>query len=282
MEYVEKRIDLEQHPKGEVTILPIGDVQSGVPASDLTRLRRHMNWGASNRALFLGMGDYVDMASPSNRRSLKAATLYDSVTSALEAKAQEDVGGFLEAVGGSEHMWLGLLQGHHFMELEDGNTSDTMIAQALGAPFLGDSAMVRLIFNDTSDCDGNPVSATIWCHHGRGSGNKAGSPLNTIEQVARGFNADIYLMGHQHKKVAAPTDELFFSSRGQLLHHTKLLACTGSFLKGYLENSMLGGRASGTYVEKGMMAPVSLGGIVIRLRVIQESYGDRLDMSVEL
>ena len=89
MEYVEKRIDLEQYPKGEVTILPIGDVQSGVPASDLTRLRRHMNWGTSNRALFLGMGDYVDMASPSNRRSLKAATLYDSVTSALEAKAQE-------------------------------------------------------------------------------------------------------------------------------------------------------------------------------------------------
>ena len=89
-------------------------------------------------------------------------------------------------------------------------------------------------------------------------------------------------MGHQHKKVATPIDELFYSRDGRMLHRTKLLACTGSFLKGYLDNSMSEGRAGGTYVEKGMMTPVSLGGIVIEMGIVKEEYGDRLDLTVSL
>ena len=67
-----------------------------------------------------------------------------------------------------------------------------------------------------------------------------------------------------------------------MLHRTKLLACTGSFLKGYLDNSMSEGRAGGTYVENGRRTPVSLGGIVIELGVVKEEYGDRLDINVSL
>ena len=89
-------------------------------------------------------------------------------------------------------------------------------------------------------------------------------------------------MGHQHKKIAAPIDEIYYSRSGRMLHHTKVLACTGSFLKGYLANSTSEGRAGGTYVEKGMMTPVSLGGIVIELGIVKEEYGDRLDLNVSL
>jgi hypothetical protein len=42
------------------------------------------------------------------------------------------------------------------------------------------------------------------------------------------------------------------------------------------------GRAGGTYVEKGMMTPVSLGGIVIEMGIVKEEYGDRLDLTVSL
>ena len=38
----------------------------------------------------------MDMASPSNRRTLKAAGLYDTVTEALQVKAQEDIKTFLQ------------------------------------------------------------------------------------------------------------------------------------------------------------------------------------------
>lgn len=283
MEYIEKHITWKADSKNPIVIMPIGDAQVGVEAADVNRLRRHIGWGINTQsAMFLGMGDYVDMASPSNRKTLRAAGLYDTVTEALEAKANNDIELFLDAVKGSESRWLGLLQGHHYMEMADGTTSDIHISNRLHAPFLGDSALVRLIFDKSKDADGMPIKADIWCHHGRGGGSAVAAPINLLEKVARGFDADIYLMGHQHKKIAAPIDELYYSRSGRLLHHTKLLACTGSFLRGYLDKSESEGRAGGTYVEKGMLTPVSLGGIVLRLGIIKEEYGDRLDINVEL
>ena len=283
MEYVEKHITYKVMPNETVTLMPIGDAQVGVEAADLKRLKSHMEWGFHTKhALFLGMGDYVDMASPSNRRTLKAAGLYDTVTAALQVKAQEDIKTFLQHTLYSKGAWLGLLQGHHYMDMADGTTSDMKIAEALRAPFLGDAAIVRIIFDKHKDVDGLPLKADIWCHHGRGGGVGAAAPISLLEKTARGFDADIYLMGHQHKKVATPIDEMFWSRDGRMLHRTKLLACTGSFLKGYLANSMSEGRAGGTYVEKGMMTPVSLGGIVIELGVVKEEYGDRLDINVSL
>jgi len=283
MEYVERHIMHKLLPNESVALMPIGDAQVGVEAADLKRLKSHVEWGFhTKQALFLGMGDYVDMASPSNRRTLKAAGLYDTVTEALQVKAQEDIKTFLQHTMYSKGAWLGLLQGHHYMDMADGSTSDMKIAEALRAPFLGDAAIVRIIFDKHKDVDGLPLKADIWCHHGRGGGVGAAAPISLLEKTARGFNADIYLMGHQHKKVATPIDELFYSRDGRMLHRTKLLACTGSFLKGYLDNSMSEGRAGGTYVEKGMMTPVSLGGIVIELGVVKEEYGDRLDINVSL
>ena len=283
MEYVEKHITWKVMPNETVTLMPIGDAQVGAEASDIGRLKSHMEWGFHTKhAMFLGMGDYVDMASPSNRRILKAAGLYDTVTEALQAKANEDIRAFHSVTGYTKGAWLGLLQGHHYMDMADGTTSDTHIAEALHAPFLGDCALVRIVFDKHKDADGLPVKADIWCHHGRGSGTAVASPINSLEKIARGFDADIYLMGHQHKKIAAPIDELYYSRGGRLLHHTKILACTGSFLRGYLANSESEGRAGGTYVEKGMMTPVSLGGIVIELGIVKEDYGDRLDVNVSL
>ena len=81
MEYVDRHITYKIMPNESVTVMPIGDAQVGVEAADLRRLKSHMEWGFHTKhAMFLGMGDYVDMASPSNRRTLKAAGLYDTVT----------------------------------------------------------------------------------------------------------------------------------------------------------------------------------------------------------
>ena len=197
MEYVEKHITYKVMPNETVTLMPIGDAQVGVEAADLKRLKSHMEWGFHTKhALFLGMGDYVDMASPSNRRTLKAAGLYDTVTEALQVKAQEDIKTFLQHTLYSKGAWLGLLQGHHYMDMADGSTSDMKIAEALRAPFLGDAAIVRIIFDKHKDVDGLPLKADIWCHHGRGGGVGAAAPISLLEKTARGFDADIYLMGH--------------------------------------------------------------------------------------
>ena len=261
-------------PWPEVLLMPIGDVQCGVPACDEERLQRHMAWGIEHGAVFLGMGDYVDMAAPSDRGRLRKADFYDTVTMAIAEKAEADVARFLAIVDGSQGRWLGLLQGHHYMTFNDGSTSDTRIAAALGAQFLGDSAVVRLQLGSTD------TFVDILCHHGQGSTASEAGALTAVAKFGAGFgHADIVLNGHHHKKVATKKPRLDFDRNGHLTSRNTVYAVTGSFLRGYLACAQRDGRAGGGYIEQRMLSPVALGGIVIYLRA---KDAGKLDMDVSL
>lgn len=98
-----------------------------------------------------------------------------------------------------------------------------------------------------------------------------GAPLNKLERVMTAWEADIYLIGHHHKKVAGPIDRVEMQVGGngreaRLVHRTKVLACTGSFLKGYVTGDSQGRTPRGGYVEQKMLNPVALGGILVKIR----------------
>lgn len=262
-------------PSKEALVLPIGDIQldpevRGKPRwSDVKRLKQHIQWGIDHDAYYVGMGDYVDVMSPSNRDKYQSAGFYDSVQDALESKAQEVEDELFDILAPTRGRWLGLLEGHHFFPHDDGSTTDTRLAGYLGCPFLGTSAMVEIKF-EAKGRHAAP-SFVIWAHHGRAGGRLLSTPINQLEGVMKSFDADVYLVGHHHKKVAGkyPLVKAQFANKGgshHLVHKNRILACTGSFLKGYQEYSARGGRAQGGYVEKGMMNPVALGGVVISAR----------------
>ncbi|KKN67771.1 hypothetical protein LCGC14_0458040 [marine sediment metagenome] len=265
-------------PYKAITLMPIGDVQLGAEGADLDRLKRHIDYGLEHNAYFLGMGDYVDVASPSNRAKIRAAGLYDSVMEALEAAAEKAIGEFLEAVKGTEGRWLGILEGHHFYDFADGTTSDTRIALALSTPqftchHLGTSALVRIPFvrGGRTAC-----STTIWCHHGQGGGQTTGAILNKLERQVGNFEADIYLMGHYTKEVSERKSRISLS-RGpdpHLIHKTIYLASTGGFHRGYLHKNRTGLVPRGSYVEQGMFSPATLGGPVFQLRPVHTNKTD--------
>ena len=230
------------------------------------------------------MGDYIDILSPSNRKAWQSAALYDSARQAMEDKATgyEDL--FISMMAGTEGRWLGLLQGHHFFEHEDGTTSDTRIAKALKAPFLGTCAFVRLSFRHPTH--NTRLKCVIWCHHGAGSGMMPAAPINKLVPIMYSFEADIYIIGHQTKKPVAKMPRIYMSDKPpyKLVAKNKVLAGTGGFTKGYEAGSRnIAGRPEGSYVEKAMMTPVSLGGILIKIRpVFNGTGGDRLDINVEV
>ncbi len=269
-------------PYEEVIIMPIGDVQLGEQGCDEKMLKRNIEWGKEHNAYFLGMGEYIDIASPSNRAKIRSANLYDSVEDAMEEIIQQKVNQFLKIVEGTEGRWLGLLEGHHFWEFRDGTTTDTRIAQALKTVFLGTCAYVRLRFKH----GGKRIACTIWCHHGTGGGQKTSAPLNKLENIMPYFDADIYLIGHQHKKVGAPIDQLYMTHKTpyRIKYRTKIIANTGGYLRGYnLGEKQGGGYPRGGYVERRMLPPVSLGGILLYVRpVIDSSSDSRLDINIGL
>lgn len=274
-------------PLDEATIIPLGDIQYGADGAHVDLLRRTIQRGEKAGAWYIGMGDYVDVMSPSNRRRLVEADFYDSSLNALEEVAEIHRQQVLRILEPTKGRWLGMLEGHHFYKFMDGSTSDTRLARDLGCPFLGTCAMLRIVMKDKKYPEKKRLSYTIWAHHGRGGGMKAAAPLNKLENLAYAFDADMFLLGHYTKKGVVPLQRISMTrvKPYQLEHKDIHLVATGGYLKGYMAGSQMEGRPQGSYVEQGMMAPVALGSPVVRLRPHYESGKSnpiRLEATVEV
>lgn len=285
MELFEIAVDTQPSltlPWDETIIMPVGDLQYGTGEADLDKFKRHLDWGHKYGAYFLGMGDMVDMPSPSGRQKIAAADFYDSVQDALSETANRHLEAVSQAMRGLEGQWLGMLEGHHYWDFGGGRTTDTILAERMQCPFLGTCAILELSFKDSNK---HRVKCQIWAHHGTGSALTMAGPLNKLERMMSRFpTVDIFLLAHYSRKVGYPVDALVpvFGKRPHLVAKRRILAVTGGFARGYTVGSQRGGRAGGSYVEKGMMPPTNLGAPVIYVRPVRAKDETRLDLNISL
>ena len=279
MELVSYHYPLQKHSKTPLLIIPLGDIQWTGNDNDVAVriLKETIEYGMDHNAVFIGMGDYIDYSSPSNRQALRSAGLYDNALMVHENAAIWLVDDLYDKIlKPTKNRWLGLLEGHHYSNLQSGITTDQLLCQKLGTKFLGSCAMVGLHY--TAD-NNSRLTVNIWCHHGQGSGLKPGTPINKLDNIVADWEADIFLMGHMTKQAAAPIQRLYpywprddGKAPPSLRHKTKLLVGTGGYGKGYIEHSKQGLTPRGTYVEIGMMRPASLGSPRIWVKPYKERY----------
>lgn len=258
--------------EGKMMIAPIGDFQYGSTACDVDKLERHLAYGAERSWNWLGMGDYLDHFSPSNRRALVAArgALYDSARELLDDAIYgrlDEMAQILEPTRGS---WLGMVAGDHTWDFEDGQNADSVLAGMLNAPFSDGAIMIHV---KHPDC---PLPLRIFALHGAGASVSATGKTLHLERLMRSWDADIYLMGHSHLKYGLPVDKhetVVKRGKSYLVRRTKIIGITGSFMDGY----SLGKKS---YVEEKALAPVPTGGLLIEARPVEEEYGWRWDMFV--
>jgi hypothetical protein len=273
---LETRPSLAFSDEQEAVVIGLGDIQLGPKlrgqerATHLRRLNRVIEWGVEHGAYFQGMGDYVDVASPSNREALKHTRMYDTLKQALEEQAlqmQDEIEAILAPTRGR---WLSILSGHHLWEYEDGTNTDSRLAEALDCAYVGDTVYVNALLPHLPNHRGRP-SFTLWAWHGQGGGQTIAYPLNKLEKKVGDHDADIYMMGHTHKAEAVKKPRLGIvgGERGgqpRITHRDKVLVSTGSFLRGYTQGSRAGGLPAGGYVEKAGMSPVALGLVAVFAR----------------
>ena len=260
-------------PDGEPTyVMPLGDIQYTGNDEDIADdlLRDRIQKGLDLGAWFLGTGDYIDFASPSNREAVRAARLYDNAHNIIDNTAtglvDELYQKYLEPTKGR---WLGLCEGHHFYERQCGTTTDQYLAQLLGAPFLGTCGIVGLAFVNDKDPKLQYGTVNIWVHHGQGSGVSAAAPVTKLEKAAKSWDCQIFVMGHMTKMATAPMNVLHVDWRSglpKLRDYSKILVGAGGFAKSYKAGATQGAVPRGDYVEKGMMTPATLGNPVITIR----------------
>lgn len=266
-----------------VIVAPIGDIQwSGENGSTaIEHLERHIarclalhDPKRGTQVRFIGMGDYTDFASPSNRARLQAANLYDTAQEVMEDAANNLVAEvFKRFLAPTKGMWIGLLEGHHFFEF-GGRTSDTILAEMLDTKFLGTSCFANI----------QPVNVTLWAHHGCGGGTLPSAPLNKLYHVEAGIEgADVYMIGHTTKMPAVRMSRMRpdFSVQPPTLKHRDVhLVNTGGFSKSNVLGHRRGGLPRGDYAEQGMMTPSALTSPLIYINAKAKHAEERVRVEI--
>lgn len=271
-----KHLDWE---KG-LNLVPLGDLHVGADGFNLDRLSAVIDQTLKADCYYIGMGDYIDFMSSSNRERQINAGLFESARTIIDDAATRLVDDVIAVLKPTKGRWLGLLEGNHHWVFDDGVSSDQYIARALDAPFLGTCGMVRVRFAEGS----HRASCNIWAHHGSGGGATPAAILNKLHKALEAFEADVYLMGHLHRLVSEKPSRLYccMGKSMKVLEKTKILAGTGSFMAGYQQGSRFAGRPKGSYVERRILPPTALGAPVIHIRLIRQGR-DRdsfLDMRI--
>lgn len=243
-----------------VYLLPFGDIHRFADNCAEDQWLEYLDWAKTKeRAYFLGMGDYDDLASNSERAGLLAAKLHDSTKRSLDDYALERTNKFIEEISFMKGRLIGMIEGNHHYLFASGITSTQKMCEALGTQYLGISSFIRLVFKRPGHSTGR-ACLDIFAHHGKGGGT-FGSSMNSVEKMDRVAEADIYLMGDDHKKwTVLKTRMKLKDGNGHLrLHHRKiLLARTGSFQLGYVP-----GQAN--FVSSFNLSPTDLGVVKIEL-----------------
>lgn len=272
-------------PWEEILLLPIGDIQLGARGVDLPKLRRHIQWGVDHGAYFTGLGDYIDIASPSGRSKMRKAEFYDSVEAGLDQHVLNLLDQLKRALEPSQGRWLCLSKGHHWWpftrnapdELR-GRDTDEMLGEFLGCPVTGDMgvAITQIQFRHLEQR--RALDCQVWQWHGEGSGQTMAAPLNKLEKaMSRWQTPDIFLMGHYSRKCGYPVDcpVPYFGKRPRVRDRRRILACTGGFMRGYEVGH-------GSYVEQAGMTPTNVGGVAVYVRPVHTRTENRLDLNISV
>jgi len=264
-----------------LSVVPFGDIHRDSPSHSMHHWNLFLDkWRNRKDAYFLGMGDYWDSFSASERIIFANPGIHESTAKRLEQEARDRINVLANEVKFMKDRTIGLLSGNHFIQYANGQTGDMLLAAKLNASFLGVCSAIRLTFVDPARKGGHHVSVDIFAHHGKGSGMTAGGRLNSVEKLSQIADADIYLMGDNHARGVIPLGEKLriVESNGDLSLRSRKswIGRTGSFLRAYVHGES-------SYVVDRALQPASLGWVefVLTPRRLKEGGIDRLTVDIE-
>lgn len=145
---------------------------------------------------------------------------------------------------------------HEYRSTKDADASITLdIADSLGLTSLyaDDEAVLKVTFGKKAE-NGKPRCFTVYCVHGSGGGKRPGSAVNNIEMLAMSIDADIYIIGHVHKRIAYKNSFRRIDTRNNnVIYRERLFVVTSLWLN------------FGGYAARKMMIPSAKGSVPIIL-----------------
>ena len=212
-------------------------------------IRRTVKWIGAYADTWSGGGDYIDAISHNDERRFDWDTLDREL-----ATPKEQVNWIADVLDPISDKCLGLLKGNHEYEIERRQGYDAVdrLAEKLGTEAWNYSAFLRFRFNRGQ----HRTKFDVFMHHGKSAARTKGGKINKLRSMDRIFDADIYAMSHVHDLEADVRPFLTIDNNLNIVERRKLYVLAGGFLRGYIEDVS-------TYVERGMYAPTTLGGVFL-------------------
>lgn len=243
----------------EIRLIPFGDVHAFAPMFAKQKfLEDCLAWSKMPDTYFVGMGDYLDLLSGSERKELDLKNAHESTESTIEDYYLKKTEEFCDMIKFMKGRLVGLIEGNHHIKFSWGGTNTQYMCQQLRCPYLGGAASVSLILEYR---DRHRQLIDMFVHHGRSGGRMPSSSVNPLYHTANGFDADIILFGHDHNKSCDYITRLTKTrANGSARLHAKkiMIARTGTYLKSYEPGKV-------SYPVKTAMPPSDLGSIIIKI-----------------
>ena len=222
----------------------------------------------------IGLGDYSNLLRTTARKHLKSYTADNNSFEDLDTLVRRDKIRFFKDCHFDKLMkagrLIGLTPGNHLWEFADGTNDTQFLCQLAKVPYLDPPGFIRLRITVKGK---TAVTLKLLCHHGDWSGgsSRAGGDLNAMENKALGFDFDIYIFSHTHRKIGYPGTVLTIPERGELrpIEKSRVFIRTGTFMAGYEPTCMK------SYAQKTCMNPTALGYVTLEIKLERPYNAER-------
>lgn len=214
--------------KDPICFVPFGDVHYGAPLHARHEFARFCAWAKKQKnAVFLGMGDYTEAYSTSEREIVRH--LHESNARTDKVRMAEMCDDLYEKIEFMKGRCIGLIEGNHFGYVgSGGQTTTEYLCNRLEAPYLGTCSHIKLRI----DYHGSETTVAILVHHGKGAGSTPGGSLNAVAKFGDVMECDIAIMGDDHH-LGFWMDAKLDRKDKEVLQKPIAYIRSGSFLKGY-------------------------------------------------
>jgi hypothetical protein len=209
----------------------------------------------------IGMGDYVDCFSTSERAAL--AGIHDSSLEQLDKWVMELMQKLARKLEPLKGCVDGLLEGHHWHKFEGPDTRDSEGKRLYGVSSteyfckLLDAQYLGLMTMGTWHINGYPLR--LLAHHGYGFARSKPGKIRKRTALADEWISDIYALGHEHALFIEEDDQIAQAGKG-IKSHNRYFVGTGSYPRGYSIGTPYGG-----YVEARLLPPNDLGSPIFEI-----------------
>jgi len=256
----------------QINIEPLSDIHVGARFHDKKKFAEVVERIKNDplRFTFI-MGDIFDCTDPDNK-------FFDMRTRDNDLPELEDQFNYiLKILLPIRHKILGVHTGNHDERQRKRHFDDVVgrlvaalnaeYPEAMNVPklespikYLGYMAITRLVFVGVSEQNKEHIDSSfdIFTAHGGYAGRRAGGNLNSNEDIANNFSADVYLTGHTHQVVIHKKEKIAMDQFGHLQKVVKIFGICGSFAQPYNEGFI-------TYPEYKILPASRVGTITVSI-----------------